>query len=32
MCAPEHAPGIARLQGAANSLDYIGKVNIYYVD
>ena len=31
MCTPEHAPGIDRLQEAANSLDYIGKVNIYYV-
>jgi cation diffusion facilitator family transporter len=31
MCTPEHAAGIGRLQDAANSLDYIGKVNIYYV-
>ena len=31
MCTPEHATGIGRLQEAANSLDYIGKVNIYYV-
>jgi cation diffusion facilitator family transporter len=31
MCTPEHADGIGRLQDAANNLDYIGKVNIYYV-
>jgi cation diffusion facilitator family transporter len=31
MCTLEHATGIGRLQEAANSLDYIGKVNIYYV-
>ncbi len=31
MCTPENAEGIGRLQDAANSLDYIGKVNIYYV-
>jgi cation diffusion facilitator family transporter len=30
MCTPDHATGIGRLQEAANSLDYIGKVNIYY--
>jgi cation diffusion facilitator family transporter len=31
MCTPDHAAGIGRLQDAANNLDYIGKVNIYYV-
>ncbi|MDH3629861.1 MAG: cation diffusion facilitator family transporter [Gammaproteobacteria bacterium] len=31
MCTPEHADGIGRLQEATNNLDYIGKVNIYYV-
>jgi cation diffusion facilitator family transporter len=31
MCTPDHATGIGRLQDAANNLDYIGKVNIYYV-
>ena len=31
MCTPGHAAGIGRLQDEANSLDYIGKVNIYYV-
>jgi len=31
MCAPGHAAGIGKLQEEASSLDYIGKVNIYYV-
>lgn len=31
MCTPDHAAGIGKLQDAANNLDYIGKVNIYYV-
>jgi len=31
MCAPDHAEGIGKLQDEANSLDYVGKVNIYYV-
>jgi hypothetical protein len=32
MCVPEHATGIRKLQEGANSLDYVGKVNIYYVN
>jgi len=32
MCSPEHAAAIDRLQECTTSLDYIGKVNIYYVD
>jgi hypothetical protein len=31
MCTPSHATGIGKLQDGANSLDYVGKVNIYYV-
>jgi cation diffusion facilitator family transporter len=31
MCTPNHAAGIGRLQDEAASLDYIGKVNIYYL-
>ena len=31
MCTPEHAASIDKLQDAAASLDYVGKVNIYYV-
>jgi len=31
MCTPNHAAGIGKLQEEANSLDYIGKVNIYFV-
>jgi len=31
MCTPEHAANIDKLQDAAASLDYVGKVNIYYV-
>ena len=32
MCTPEHVAAIDRLQQSTASLDYIGKVNIYYVD
>jgi hypothetical protein len=32
MCTPEHEAGIKRLQNGASSLDYVGKVNIYYVE
>ena len=32
MCSPEHAGGIGRLKAGASGLDYIGKVNVYYVD
>jgi cation diffusion facilitator family transporter len=32
MCTPDHAAGIGKLQDGAASLDYIGKVNIYYLD
>lgn len=32
MCSPAHQPGIERLRDGASSLDYVGKVNIYYVD
>ena len=32
MSAPEHSAGIARLKTGAGQLDYIGKVNVYYVD
>ena len=32
MCTPNHAAGIGRLQDKASGLDYIGKVNIYYLD
>ena len=31
MCTPGHAANIDKLQDAAASLDYVGKVNIYYV-
>jgi len=31
MCTPEQAATIGKLQHAAASLDYVGKVNIYYV-
>lgn len=31
MCTPSHAPGIGKLRDCAGSLDYVGKVNIYYV-
>jgi len=31
MCTPNHAAGIGRLQEEASSLDYIGKVNIYFI-
>jgi len=30
MCTPGHAATIGKLQDAANGLDYVGKVNIYY--
>jgi cation diffusion facilitator family transporter len=32
MCTPEHAGGIDKLKAGASGLDYIGKVNVYYVD
>jgi len=32
MCAPKHASGIGKLKASASELDYIGKVNVYYVD
>ena len=32
MCTPTHAAGIGKLKASANGLDYIGKVNVYYVD
>ncbi|MCP4983625.1 MAG: hypothetical protein GY935_24370, partial [Gammaproteobacteria bacterium] len=32
MCSPEHKTGIARLQSAAKNLEYVDKVNIYYVE
>ena len=31
MCTPNHAAGIDKLRDGANGLDYIGKVNIYYI-
>jgi cation diffusion facilitator family transporter len=31
MCTMSHAAGIGKLQNAAASLDYIGKVNVYYL-
>jgi len=31
MCTPGHAASIGRLQDEATGLDYIGKVNIYYL-
>jgi cation diffusion facilitator family transporter len=31
MCTTSHAAGIGKLQNAAASLDYIGKVNVYYL-
>ena len=32
MCTPEHQFAINRLQDSTASLDYVGKVNIYYID
>jgi len=32
MCTPAHQDGIERLRQGAGSLDYIGKINIYYVN
>ena len=32
MCSPSHAAGIERLQQGAIDLDYVGTVNIYFVD
>jgi cation diffusion facilitator family transporter len=32
MCTPKYAPGIDKLKAGASELDYIGKVNVYYVD
>ncbi|MCP4878546.1 MAG: cation transporter [Gammaproteobacteria bacterium] len=32
MCSPEHKTGIARLQSGAKNLEYVDKVNIYYVE
>ncbi len=32
MCTPTHAAGIGKLKAGASGLDYIGKVNVYYVD
>jgi len=32
MCTPGHEAGISRLQNGASSLDYVGKVNIYYAE
>jgi hypothetical protein len=31
MCTPGHAAGIGKLKAGASGLDYIGKVNVYYV-
>ena len=31
MSTPDHETGVKGLQDGANSIDYIGKVNIYYV-
>jgi len=32
MCTPEHETGISELRGSTGSLDYIGKVNVYYFE
>ena len=32
MCAPEHQTPINNLRDITRSLDYVGKVNIYYID
>ncbi|MCP4472720.1 MAG: cation transporter [Gammaproteobacteria bacterium] len=32
MCTPAHAAGIGKLKAGACELDYVGKVNVYYVD
>jgi cation diffusion facilitator family transporter len=32
MCTPAHEAGIGKLKAGASGLDYIGKVNVYYVD
>jgi cation diffusion facilitator family transporter len=32
MCTPAHAKSINKLKASAGELDYIGKVNVYYVD
>jgi len=32
MCTPEHEAGVERLRRGASSLDYIGKVNVYFVN
>ena len=32
MCSPQHEAGIGRLKQGANDLDYVGTVNIYFVN
>jgi cation diffusion facilitator family transporter len=32
MCTPAHEAGIGKLKAGASGLDYIGKVNVYYID
>ncbi len=32
MCTPDHAKGIGELKSSVGELEYIGKVNVYYVD
>jgi hypothetical protein len=32
MCSPQHEAGIGRLKQGASELDYVGTVNIYFVN